>query len=181
MTHHNPDRTAVGEVIYIAGGCFWGLERIFWQTPGVRSTAVGYMGGSTIDPTYAQVCTGITGHAEAVRVTYDPGALSATDIAAIFFENHDPTQVDRQGNDVGSQYRGAVWTTTSSQLSDFTAVRDAYQRELTAQGYGVIATELHGPPAPTFYLAEPYHQQYLLKNPQGYCNHGFNGVACPRP
>lgn len=181
MEQMSASPTPPEEKIYLAAGCFWGMERILWQTMGVQSTTVGYMGGSMADPTYAAVCTGITGHAETVRVIYDPSVVSTRDLAAIFFENHDPTQHNRQGNDVGSQYRGSVWTTTSAQFHDFTAIRDIYQAQLTARGLGVIATELHAPPPPVFYPAESYHQQYLLKNPGGYCNHGFNGVACPRP
>ncbi len=168
------------ELIYLAAGCFWGVERILWQLSGVISTAVGYMGGRTECPTYVEVCTGTTGHAEAVRVVYRSSEISAGEVLATFFENHDPTQLNRQGNDMGSQYRGAVWTTTRAQYEAATHVLHAYQDKLVSGGYGQIVTEIHCPPAPTFYFAEDYHQAYLFKNPQGYCNHGFNGVACPR-
>lgn len=168
------------ELIYLAAGCFWGVERIFWNLPGVVSTAVGYMGGSVADPSYVQVCTGITGHAETVRVVYDPKRVSTYEVIATFFENHDPTTRDRQGNDTGTQYRSAIWATDEDQYWVAQAVRDAYQLVLAERGHGLIVTELHQPPAPTFYYAEEYHQAYLQKNPNGYCNHGFNGVGCPR-
>lgn len=168
------------EEIYLAGGCFWGVERFMWETPGVAVTAVGYMGGRTNSPSYVAVSTGTTGHAEAVRVVYDPSAVSTEEVLAVFFENHDPTQVNRQGNDVGIQYRSAVWTTSEEQYAVARRIRDAYEQKIVAAGYAPIATEIHGPPAPTFFLAEDYHQGYLHKNPAGYCNHGFNGVQCPR-
>ena len=168
------------QVIYLAAGCFWGVERIFWELPGVVATSVGYMGG-TGPANYVAVCTGTTGHAETVRVVYDPAQVSTRDLLATFFEIHDPTTLNRQGNDVGTQYRSAIWTTTEAQYEAAVAVRDAYQAELSGRGFGAISTEIHRPPAPEFHLAEDYHQAYLHKNPQGYCNHGFNGVACPRP
>lgn len=166
--------------IFLAGGCFWGVERFLWETPGVVATATGYMGGKTSEPTYVAVCTGITGHAEAVRVVYDPKQVSTTELLAIFFENHDPTQLNRQGNDRGTQYRSAVWTTTRDQYEDALRLKALYQEKLTHAGYGGITTEIQAPPSPPFYFAEDYHQGYLHKNPGGYCNHGFNGVECPR-
>lgn len=168
------------ELIYLAAGCFWGVERIFWELPGVVATAAGYMGGSATAPSYVQVCTGTTGHAEAVRVVYDPSQVSTSDLVAVFFENHDPTTQDRQGNDVGTQYRSSIWTTSDLQYEIAAAVRDAYQLVLNQGGYGRITTQIHPPPPPVFYFAEDYHQAYLHKNPNGYCNHGFNGVGCPR-
>ncbi len=167
-------------VIYLAGGCFWGLERIFWETPGVISTSVGYTGGTSPEPSYVAVCTGTTGHAEAVRVVYDRNRVSDEQILATFWENHDPTQLNRQGNDRGTQYRGAVWATDDEQLASANRVRDAYQARLTEAGHGQIVTDVGAlQPGQRFWLAEPYHQAYLWKNPAGYCNHGFNGVACP--
>lgn len=166
--------------VFLAGGCFWGVERFLWETPGVVSTAAGYMGGKTVDPTYVAVCTGFTGHAEAVRVVYDPAVLSTVDLLAVFFENHDPTQVNRQGNDRGTQYRSSIWTTTEDQFEDALRLKEAYQDKMTAAGYGPVVTDVVAPPPPTFYFAEDYHQGYLHKNPGGYCNHGFNGVECPR-
>lgn len=167
-------------LIYLAGGCFWGVERILWQTPGVVATAVGYMGGVTPNPTYEEVCTGRTGHAETVRVVYDRSRISDAQILKTFWENHDPTQGNRQGNDVGTQYRSAIWTTTPEQAAAARAVRDRYQVELTKAGFGPITTEIaEAASGGPFYLAEDYHQGYLWKNPNGYCNHGFNGVACP--
>lgn len=168
------------EIIYLAAGCFWGVERIFWRLPGVLATAVGYMGGTTVNPSYVEVCTGITGHAETVRIVYQPSRISSYEILATYFENHDSTTKNRQGNDVGTQYRSAVWTTEDEQYEVATAVRDAYQLVLNERGFGTITTEIHRPPAPAFYYAEEYHQAYLDKNPNGYCNHGFNGVGCPR-
>lgn len=168
------------ETIYLAGGCFWGIERILWRLPGVVSTATGYMGGTTASPTYAQVCSGLTGHAETVRVTYDPRIAPTAEVVATFFENHDPTTLNRQGNDRGTQYRSAVWTTSPEQYRKALAVLEKYQQELTRRGYGTIVTEVHAPPPPCFFMAESYHQRYLEKNPDGYCNHGFNGVSCPR-
>jgi len=160
-----------------AAGCFWGVEKTFWQTPGVIVTAVGYQGGSTPNPTYGEVCTGRTGHAESVRVVYDPAKVSYEELLRVFWEEHDPTQGMRQGNDVGTQYRSAIYWHDEDQLAAAVASRDAYQRELTAAGYGQIATEIRQ--APDFYFAEDYHQQYLARNPQGYCPDHSTGVACP--
>lgn len=168
------------EEIFFAAGCFWGVERIFWSTPGVAVTSVGYMGGRTASPSYMQVSSGLTGHAEAVRVVYDPTEVPTEELVAIFFENHDPTQVDRQGNDVGTQYRSAIWTTTAAQYEVAVQVKDAYERRLVESGFRPVATAVHEPPPPLYYLAEDFHQGYLHKNPAGYCNHGFNGVQCPR-
>ncbi len=167
-------------LIYLAGGCFWGVEKFLWNTSGVVATAVGYMGGTTANPGYVAVCTGLTGHAETVRVVYDRSQISDAQLLAVFWENHDPTQLNRQGNDIGTQYRSAVWTTDPEQLQVAEAVRDAYQERLTAAGYGTITTVIEpASPHHPFYQAEDYHQAYLWKNPAGYCNHGFNGVACP--
>ena len=165
------------ETAYFGLGCFWGAERIFWEAPGVLSTAVGYQGGMTPNPTYEQTCTGRTGHTEAVQVVYDPTKTSYDALLKLFWENHDPTQGMRQGNDVGSQYRSAVYASTDAQLAAAKASREVYGKALAASGRGEISTEivLAGP----FYYAEAYHQQYLHKNPGGYCNHGFNGVSCP--
>jgi peptide-methionine (S)-S-oxide reductase len=165
------------EVAYVGMGCFWGAERIFWQLPGVYSTSVGYAGGSTPNPTYEETCTGMTGHTEAVRVVFDPAQISYGEVLKAFWENHDPTQGMRQGNDVGSQYRSAIYATTDAQLEAAKASRDAYQAALTQAGRGAITTEIL--PAGEFYPAEEYHQQYLHKIPNGYCTHGFNGVSCP--
>ena len=165
------------EVASFGMGCFWGAERIFWRLAGVHSTAAGYQGGHTLNPTYEQTCSGRTGHTEAVQVVYDPAVVSFQELLKAFWENHDPTQGMRQGNDVGTQYRSAVYTTTEEQLAVAAASRDAYQQALTKAGKGSISTEIL--PAGQFYYAEPYHQQYLDKNPGGYCNHGFNGVTCP--
>ena len=158
-------------------GCFWGAERGFWETPGVVSTAVGYAGGRTPEPTYRQVCSGATGHAEVVRVVFDPARIRYEDLLRIFWEGHDPTQGMRQGNDVGTQYRSAIFTYDEAQRRAAEASRDAYQKVLAAAGYGPITTEIA--PAPEFSLAEDYHQQYLAKNPGGYCGHGGTGVSCP--
>jgi peptide-methionine (S)-S-oxide reductase len=165
------------EVADFALGCFWGAERKFWETPGVISTAVGYQGGFTPNPTYEEVCSGRTGHTEAVRVVFDPAKVSYGDLMKVFWEAHDPTQGMRQGNDVGTQYRSAVFTHSDDQRRAAEASRDAYQRRLTEAGYGPITTEIE--PAPEFYFAEEYHQQYLDKNPWGYCGLGGTGVACP--
>jgi peptide-methionine (S)-S-oxide reductase len=159
-------------------GCFWGAERKFWQAgDGVYVTAVGYAGGKTRNPTYEDVCTGRTGHAEVVRVVYQPPAIALADMLKIFWESHDPTQGMRQGNDVGTQYRSAIYATTPEQLAAAEASRDAYQQRLAKSGFGQITTEIMA--APTFYYAEAYHQQYLAKNPDGYCGLGGTGVACP--
>jgi peptide-methionine (S)-S-oxide reductase len=160
-----------------AMGCFWGAERYFWQTPGVYSTAVGYAGGYTPNPTYEEVCTGRTGHTEVVLVVYDPKLVSYEELLRVFWENHDPSQGMRQGNDVGTQYRSAVYTGTEAELTSALASRDRYQESLAERGYGPITTEIA--PAGPFYYAEHYHQQYLAKNPNGYCGVGGTGVACP--
>ena len=158
-------------------GCFWGAERIFWQADGVYSTAVGFAGGFTPNPTYEEVCSGRTGHTEAVLVVFDPKAVGYDALLKLFWEGHDPTQGMRQGNDVGSQYRSAIYCTTDAQLASAKASRDMFQERLRASGYGDITTEIRD--APTFYYAEGYHQQYLAKNPGGYCGLGGTGVSCP--
>jgi peptide-methionine (S)-S-oxide reductase len=158
-------------------GCFWGAEQMFWKTPGVVSTHVGYAGGDTPNPTYQEVCSGGTAHAEVVRVFYDPARVSYDDLLKVFWEGHDPTQGMRQGNDVGTQYRSTLYYYDGEQRAAAEASRDAYQDRLMAAGYGPITTEFAA--APTFYYAEPYHQQYLSKNPNGYCGHGGTGVSCP--
>jgi peptide-methionine (S)-S-oxide reductase len=162
-----------------AMGCFWGEEKTFWQTPGVYTTAVGYAGGLTPNPTYEEVCSGRTGHAEAVLVVFDPARVSYEELLQVFWENHDPTQGMRQGNDVGTQYRSAIWTYSEAQRKSAEASRDAYQEKLRAAGYGEITTEIAE--APAFYYAEDYHQQYLSdsKNPNGYCPDHSTGVSCP--
>jgi len=167
------------EVAYFGMGCFWGAERLFWRVPGVHSTSVGYQGGFTTNPTYEETCTGRTGHTEAVQVVYDPAKVSYADLLKVFWENHDPTQGMRQGNDVGTQYRSAIYTTTDAQLAEAAASRDAFQPAVSAARLGEITTEIK--PAGPFYYAEDYHQQYLSdsKNPYGYCNHGPNGLTCP--
>ena len=161
----------------VALGCFWGAERKFWQTPGVVSTAVGYTGGFTPNATYSDVCSGLTGHAEAVLVVFDPQRISYDDLLRVFWESHDPTQGMQQGNDVGTQYRSAVFYMDDAQREAATRSRDAYQERLTQAGYGRITTEIV--PATEFYYAEDYHQQYLAKNPEGYCGLGGTGVSCP--
>ena len=158
-------------------GCFWGAERKFWQTPGVYTTAVGYAGGYTPNPTYEEVCSGRTGHTEAVLVVFDPKQISYEELLKVFWESHDPTQGMRQGNDVGTQYRSAIYTFSDAQRRAAEASRDAYQGALSAGGYGAITTEVR--PASEFYYAEDYHQQYLAKNPMGYCGVGGTGVTCP--
>ncbi|MGR6912951.1 peptide-methionine (S)-S-oxide reductase MsrA [[Actinomadura] parvosata] len=158
-------------------GCFWGAERKFWQTPGVYTTAVGYQGGYTANPTYEEVCTGQTGHTEAVRVVYDPAQVSYEQLLKLFWESHDPTQGMRQGNDVGTQYRSAIYYHSPEQQKAAEASRDAYQRVLKTAGYGAITTEIAS--AGPFYYAEEYHQQYLHRNKNGYCGIGGTGVACP--
>ena len=158
-------------------GCFWGAERKFWEAPGVYSTAVGYAGGSTPNATYREVCSGMTGHTEVVLVVFDPKATSYEAMLRTFWENHDPTQGMRQGNDVGTQYRSAVYAFSPEQRRAAEASRDAYQERLAAAGYGPITTEIAD--APPFYYAEDYHQQYLAKNPDGYCGLGGTGVNCP--
>jgi peptide-methionine (S)-S-oxide reductase len=190
-----PDTLSVPETHYVNGsrivppfpegtetaifgmGCFWGAERRFWQTDGVVTTAAGYAGGFTPNPTYEEVCTGRTGHTEVVLVVFRPEQVSYEEILAVFWEGHDPTQGYRQGNDIGTQYRSAVYTTTDQQAELARKSRDAYQEALSAAGHGRITTEI-GPAGP-FYYAEGYHQQYLGKNPAGYCGLGGTGVSCP--
>jgi peptide-methionine (S)-S-oxide reductase len=163
----------------VAMGCFWGAERLFWQADGVWTTLVGYQGGSTENPSYEEVCSGMTGHAEVVRVVYDPRKTSYEALLKLFWESHDPTQGFRQGNDVGTQYRSAVHTHGPEQQAAAEASRDAYQKVLTASGHGGITTEILPADGRPFYPAEPYHQQYLDKNPAGYCGIGGTGVSCP--
>ena len=158
-------------------GCFWGAEKKFWEEKGVHSTMVGYAGGYTENPTYREVCGGMTGHTEVVRVVFDPKVVRYEDLLRVFWENHDPTQGMRQGNDVGTQYRSAIYFENEEQRRAAEASRDAYQKRLTEEGYGAITTEIA--PAGPFYYAEDYHQQYLAKNPGGYCGHGGTGVTCP--
>ena len=158
-------------------GCFWGAERVFWEMPGVWSTAVGYAGGFTPNPTYEEVCTGLTGHAEVVLVVFDPQVVGYEELLKAFWENHDPTQGMRQGNDAGTQYRSAVYTNGELQRKSAEASRDAYQDVLRKAGHGDITSEIRE--APEFYYAEDYHQQYLAKNPNGYCGLGGTGVSCP--
>jgi peptide-methionine (S)-S-oxide reductase len=160
-----------------AMGCFWGAERKFWQLPGVYTTAVGYAAGLTPNPTYREVCSGMTGHAEVVLVVFDPKKVRYEELLRVFWESHDPTQGMQQGNDVGTQYRSGIYYGNESQRSAAEASRDAFQRELTRAGHGPITTEIL--PAPEFYYAEDYHQQYLAKNPGGYCGLGGTGVSCP--
>jgi len=172
-----PPFPAGTELALFGMGCFWGAERKLWQTPGVFSTAVGYAGGVTPNPTYEEVCSGRTGHAEVVRVAFDPKRVSFEELLRVFWEGHDPTQGMRQGNDVGTQYRSAIYAYGEEQRQKAEASRAAYQRALDAAGHGRITTEIRE--APEFYHAEDYHQQYLGKNPAGYCGLGGTGVACP--
>ncbi|MDP1668072.1 peptide-methionine (S)-S-oxide reductase MsrA [Phaeovulum sp.] len=165
------------ELALFGMGCFWGAERIFWQLPGVWLTAVGYAGGITPNPTYKEVCTGLTGHNEVVRVTFDPAQISYEALLRTFWENHDPTQGMRQGGDRGTQYRSGLYTTSLVQTAAAATSRRDYAARLAAAGFGAITTEIL--PAPSFYFAEDYHQQYLAKNPQGYCGIGGTGVSCP--
>ncbi len=165
------------ETVQVGMGCFWGAERIFWQTPGVWSTAVGYSGGTTPNPTYEEVCSGFTNHTEAVLVVFDPKVISVEALFKVFWESHDPTQGMRQGNDRGSQYRSAIYTYADAQLAAAMATRDAFQQALEGKNYGKITTEIR--PAGEFFYAEDYHQQYLGKNPNGYCGLGGTGVSCP--
>jgi peptide-methionine (S)-S-oxide reductase len=158
-------------------GCFWGAERKFWQLAGVYSTSVGYAGGETKNPTYREVCSGRTGHTEAVQVVYDPAKVTYGQLLKTFWESHDPTQGMRQGNDVGTQYRSAIYWTTPAQRAEAEASLQSYQRALAAEGHGAITTELRE--APEYFYAEDYHQQYLAKNPDGYCGLGGTGVSCP--
>jgi peptide-methionine (S)-S-oxide reductase len=171
-----PEGTQVAD---FALGCFWGAERVFWQAPGVVTTAVGYAGGYTPNPTYEEVCSGRTGHAEAVRVVFDPSRTSYQDLLKLFWESHDPTQGMRQGNDAGTQYRSVIFYASPEQKAAAEAARETYQRALTAAGHGEITTEIV--PAGEFYFAEDYHQQYLSdnKNPNGYCPDHGTGVSCP--
>jgi peptide-methionine (S)-S-oxide reductase len=165
------------EQAIFAMGCFWGAERKFWQLEGVYTTAVGYAAGHTPNPTYREVCSGLTGHAEVVLCVFDPKAIGYEDLLKTFWESHDPTQGMRQGNDVGTQYRSGIYYFGDGQRRAADASRDAYQQQLIAAGYGAITTEIL--PAPEFYYAEDYHQQYLAKNPDGYCGLGGTGVSCP--
>ena len=158
-------------------GCFWGAEKKFWQQPGVYSTAVGYAAGVTLNPTYREVCTGMTGHNEVVLVVFDPKVISYDALLKAFWENHDPTQGMRQGNDAGTQYRSGIYAADEAQQRAAEASRDAFQKQLTVSGYGPITTEII--PAAEFYYAEEYHQQYLAKTPNGYCGLGGTGVSCP--
>ncbi len=163
------------ERIMVGMGCFWGAERMFWQTPGVHVTAVGYAAGITPNPTYEEVCSGLTGHNEVVLAVFDPGAVTYAELLRVFWEGHDPTQGMRQGNDLGTQYRSGIYVFDSKQEQLAEQSRDAYQRALEAAGYGPVTTEIE--PAPVFYYAEAYHQQYLAKVPHGYCGLGGTGVT----
>jgi peptide-methionine (S)-S-oxide reductase len=167
------------EVAEVALGCFWGEEKTYWQIPGVWVTAVGYQGGATPNPTYREVCTGKTGHAESVRVVFDPAVIGYMTVLKTFWESHDPTQGMRQGNDVGTQYRSAIFVQSDAQRAAAEASKAMYQEQLTKAGFGTITTEIVGPPAPQFYFAEDYHQQYLAKNPRGYCPDHSTGISCP--
>lgn len=172
----SPVPDGMAEVI-LAMGCFWGVERVFWQVPGVWLTMVGYAAGHTPNPTYKEVCTGLTGHTEVVRLIHDPAVVTYAQLLRVFWENHDPTQGMRQGNDVGTQYRSGLYWTTPAQRDAAEASKAIYQHRLMRAGRGVITTEIL--PAPTFYYAEDYHQQYLAKNPNGYCGIQGTGVTCP--
>jgi peptide-methionine (S)-S-oxide reductase len=165
------------EVVVFGMGCFWGAERKFWETPGVYSTAVGYAGGFTPNATYEEACSGLTGHAEVVQVVFDPSKVSFDQLLKVFWENHDPTQGMRQGNDMGTQYRSAIYYTSDEQRASIDNSLAMYQQRLSEAGYGEISTEIK--PLTHFYYAEPYHQQYLAKNPNGYCGIGGTGVSCP--
>jgi len=165
--------------IYFGMGCFWGVERLFWEQQGVWVTAAGYQAGMTPNPTYNEVCTGLTGHNETVRVVFDPAKMSLEKLLQLFWESHDPTQGMRQGNDTGTQYRSGIYTVSAEQRTAAEASRNAYQKALSNKGLGKITTEILD--APEFYFAEEYHQQYLVKNPDGYCNLGGVGIACPAP
>jgi len=172
-----PPFPAGTELALFGMGCFWGAERAFWKIPGVTSTAVGYAGGYTPNPTYEEVCTGRTGHTEVVRVIFDPERISYAELLRTFWENHDPTQGMRQGNDVGTQYRSAIYCHGDAQRAQAECSRDAYQKALSEAGHGVVTTEIEN--AREFYYAEDYHQQYLAKVPNGYCGLGGIGVRCP--
>lgn len=167
------------EQIYLAMGCFWGAEELAWQMPGVLSTSVGYQGGFSPNPTYEEVCTGLTGHAEVVHIAYDPSSVTTWQILRMFWENHDPTQGMRQGNDIGTQYRSSIYTTTTEQRQQAEATRNAYAQVIAERGYGHITTEIDVADAHPYYLAEEYHQQYLHKNPNGYRCHANTGMALP--
>jgi peptide-methionine (S)-S-oxide reductase len=166
------------ETVVVGMGCFWGAERKFWQADGVWTTAVGYAGGATPNPTYEETCSGRTGHTEVVLVVFDPAMVSLEGICKIFWENHNPTQGMRQGNDVGTQYRSCIYVSTAEQRNVVDESLAGYQRALAAAGHPAITTEVLGPPAPQFFYAEDYHQQYLYKNPNGYCGIGGTGVSC---
>jgi peptide-methionine (S)-S-oxide reductase len=164
------------ETAVIGMGCFWGAERLFWSLPGVLETAVGYAGGDTASPSYKEVCGGATNHAEVVSVVFNPAVISFSDLLTVFWENHDPTQGMRQGNDFGTQYRSTIYTTTAEQYEVATSSRNSFQAGLTKAGYGPITTEIA--PLDTFFIAEEYHQKYLAKNPDGYCGIRGTGVTC---
>jgi peptide-methionine (S)-S-oxide reductase len=172
-----PPFPAGSEQAMFGMGCFWGVEKMFWALPGVYTTAAGYAGGFTPNPTYREVCSGMTGHNEVVRVIFDPKRISYDDLLKVFWENHDPTQGMRQGNDVGTQYRSGIYYYSDAQQQAAERSRDAFQQALRTAGHGTITTEIV--PAPEFYYAEDYHQQYLAKNPDGYCGVGGTGVTCP--
>jgi peptide-methionine (S)-S-oxide reductase len=182
-THHVLGNTIEGpypdglEVATFGLGCFWGAERIFWQLPGVFTTAAGYAGGYTPHPTYEEVCSARTGHTEVVRVVFDPAVVTYRDLLKVFWESHDPTQGMRQGNDSGTQYRSAIYTSGSAQRAAAEETKAAFEPVLRKAGYGIVTTEIA--PAGDFYFAEGYHQQYLAKNPNGYCGIGGTGVSCP--
>jgi peptide-methionine (S)-S-oxide reductase len=165
------------ESLVVGMGCFWGAERKFWQTPGVVATSVGYAGGNTTNPTYKEVCSGRTGHTEVVMVVFDTSRTTLDNMLRVFWENHDPTQGNRQGNDIGTQYRSAIYFANDAQRVAAEASRDVFQKEMTAAGYGPITTEIA--PLGEYFYAEDYHQQYLGKNPNGYCGIGGTGVSCP--
>jgi peptide-methionine (S)-S-oxide reductase len=173
------DRPEGSHEVLFGMGCFWGAERKFWNLPGVVSTAVGYAGGTTAEPSYEQVCSGRTGHAEVVRVVYDPAVIGFEELLRVFFENHDPTQGMRQGNDIGTQYRSTIYVDDLSQLETAERYKASYQGALSGAGYGPVSTELRA--LVPFFYAEDYHQQYLAKNPDGYCGIGGTGVSCPKP
>ena len=181
--HHVNGRPLVGpypdgvETVVVGMGCFWGAERMFWETPGVWTTAVGYAGGHTPNATYEEVCTGLTGHNEVVLVAWDSGVIGLADIFRVFWEGHDPTQFMRQGNDVGTQYRSGIYVADGAQRAVAEATRDAFSSALAAAGHGEIATEIVD--GSDFFYAAEYHQQYLAKNPMGYCGLGGTGVSCP--
>jgi len=182
-THHVNGRPMASpfpdgfETLVVGMGCFWGAERIFWQTPGVWTTAVGYAGGDTTDPTYGEVCSGLTGHTEAVLVVYDPAQVTLEGVLQVFWEGHDPTQGMRQGNDIGSQYRSGIYVADDAQRAAAEATRDAFASVLAAARYGEITTEIAA--LDRFFYAEDHHQQYLAKNPMGYCGIGGTGLTCP--